>query len=469
MKSYLREIKYNLQCVRKVLELNYALLSEFNFPFSKRHNALHGIPSMAAILSGMSLHRACANEASRMTALDAARNVPEEDVADVHTPTSQWALGVIGAIKDPDEMEERCGRVADITVGAMGAAGMIPEAPVGAIDGHNMENYSKRLGEEYTIRSKFKNGTTKFIPALTSVIVSGPYTIHTACRLMRRGRPRAEYIAHLLDDNAGRGVYCSHYLIDREFFNVASMSEFTKRGEHFLMYARMTDGVKKARDQYLAGTRPAVSEYIVKSGRIRFTGTIVFQKKTERGEDGKERTVVLPFFSNLPRPRVEKAVDLLRTELKKRQRIEVGYKSAERCMPMTTSNSPALRTFMFHYSLAVENMWALADHMIEIGSRAGTHRPVITPPPSPIFGLHGWVTKKKYNITNKEFCQLLFSEATKVVVMPKKEQDEYAADAVGEMLRRFSGHAEAASLLAYSRSAKRATAAVAAKPLFSSA
>ena len=318
MKSYMREIKYNSQHVRKVLELNYALLSEFNFPFSKRHNALHGIPSMAAILSGMSLHRACANEASRMTALEAARNVPEEDVAGIHPPTSQWALGVIGAIKDPDEMEERCGRVADITVGAMGAAGMIPEAPVGAIDGHNMENYSKRLGEEYTIRSKFKNGTTKFIPALTSVIVSGPYTIHTACRLMRRGRPRAEYIAHLLDDNAGRGVYCSHYLVDREFFNVASMSEFTKRGEHFLMYARMTDGVKKALGQYLAGTRPAVSEYIVKSGRIRFTGTLVFQKKTEMGEDGKERTVVLPFFSNLPRPRVEKAVDLLRARAEKK-------------------------------------------------------------------------------------------------------------------------------------------------------
>ena len=66
---------------------------------------------------------------------------------------------------------------------------------------------------------------------------------------------------------------------------------------------------------------------------------------------------------------------------------------------MAASSPPAPRTFMFHYPLAAENMWALADRMIEIGSRAGTHRPAIAPPPRPIFGLHGRATRKKCDIT----------------------------------------------------------------------
>ena len=71
----------------------------------------------------------------------------------------------------------------------------------------------------------------------------------------------------------------------------------------------------------------------------------------------------------------------------------------------------------------------------------------------------------------KDPRQLLFSEAAKAVsVMPRKERDEYAADAVDGTLR-WPDRAEAASLPSCSRSDKRAAAAAAAaaRPLFGSA
>lgn len=466
MKSYMKTIVSNASHIRKVLELDYTLLSEFNFPISEEPNALHGIPSLASILASMAENRSCANEGSRLGALEAAKKVPVEDVEGIHAPTSQWALGMIGSVRDPDEMEARCGVVDDMAIAAMRAAGMIPESPVGAIDGHNMENYSKRMDDVYTIRSRHKNGTSKFFSAMTSAIVSGPYTIHIGSRLVRRGRPRAEYIGNLLDDHARRGIFCSHYVTDREAFNVASMSEFSGRGDYFLMYARLTPGVKKARDAYKRGDRPAVSEYTVKSDRSKFTGTLVFWKKEEIDENGKKETVVLPFFSNLPRAQLGDAMGKLGIELKRRQRIEIGYSTAEKCMPMTTSNSPAIRTFLFHYSLIDGNLWALADHMIETGGRAGEDWPA-EPPQSPKFGSYSWLTRKKYKITYKEFCDMLHSEAAAVIVLPKAEQDAYVAEAVGRFRQRLLDAGVAPAADAAKRVAERAAAAVVAGPLLS--
>ena len=450
---------------RIVLGLNYAVLSKFEFPVSTRHNALHGIPSLAAILSSMVLHRSCGNEASKLTALEASKMVPFEDIEGIHSPTSQWALGLIGSVDDPDEMERRCGEAHALVLSALDAAGMLPESPVGAIDGHNMEYYGKKMEEKYMIRSKYKNGTTRFVAALTSAIVSGPYTIHTSARLMRRGRSRAEYFGDVLDDSARRGIFCSHHVTDREAFNVSTMFKFGSRGDYFLMYARMTEGVKRALAEYERGRRPAMSEYIVKSERRRFAGTLVFWKKTEVGKGGKRETVILPFFSNLPRQQIGIAIKKLQTELKKRQRIEVGYNSIERCMPMTTSTSPARRTFLFHYALVVANLWALADRLIGTGGRAGSGRPTERPP-NPRFGSHGWLDKKKYNVTYREFCQLLLSEAARVIVMPKREQDEYAAGAAAKALQRVSAGAGASAEAWAARSAQRAAAAVATSPLY---
>lgn len=464
VKSYMSKIRSNTAHTRSVLGLNYAVLSKFEFPVSTRHNALHGIPSLAAILSAMALHRSCGNEASKLAALEASKMVPFEGIDGIHSPTSQWALGVIGSIDDPDEMERRCGEALGLVLAALNAAGMLPESPVGAIDGHNMEHYGKKMEEKYTIRSKYKNGTTKFVAALTSAIVSGPYTIHTSARLLRRGRSRAEYVGDILDDNARRGIFCSHYVIDREAFNVSTMFKFGNRGDYFLMYARMTEGVKRALAAYEGGRRPAVSEYIVKSKRRRFAGTLVFWEKTEAREDGKSETVILPFFSNLPRQQLGNAIKKLQAELKKRQRIEVGYSSIERCMPMTTSNSPARRTFLFHYSLAAANLWVLADRLIGTGGRAGSRRP-IERPPNPRFGSHSWLVKKKYNVTYREFCQLLLSEAARVIVMPKREQDEYAAGAAAKALQRASAGAEASAEDLAAHSARRAAVAVATGPL----
>jgi len=74
------------------------------------------------------------------------------------------------------------------------------------------------------------------------------------------------------------------------------------------MCAKMTPGIKKALAEYEDGKRGAVSEHIVKSGRAKFAGILVFVRKTKTKADGTREDVVFQFFSNMPRHRIEAAL-----------------------------------------------------------------------------------------------------------------------------------------------------------------
>ena len=89
--------------------------------------------------------------------------------------------------------------------------------------------------------------------------------------------------------------YCDHWLVDRTFFSVAAMSEFGRADEGFLMYAKMTPGIKKALAEYEDGKRGAVSEHVVKSGRAKFR-VLAFVKKAKTGRTAPGRRPSFRFF-----------------------------------------------------------------------------------------------------------------------------------------------------------------------------
>lgn len=460
VRKFYDELGDAIRIVQNVLKFDHSLLAKFDFPISRRYNALHGLSGLASILAAAALHRSCSHQASRLVGIEAAMQVGVERIDELDTPTSLWARELINSNPDPDAMEERWAPVDDAAVAALREAGIIPARPIGSIDGHKMEYYGEYLGDDYTVRSKYKNGTSTFVVAVSSAIVSGPYTIHTSSRILRRGRPLSEYVGDLLDDNARRLIFCLYYSADREYYNVNAMNKFGNRGEYFLMYARMTPKVKKAMAEYERGERPALSEHIVKSKKSKFAGTLAFWE-VEEFRDGELKKTTLPFFSNMPRPMLRRALPMLRAEMRKRQRIENGYREAEQGMPMTTSNSPALRTFLFHYSLLSSNLWVLADRTLKalkLAKKGESIQDVQTPR----LGTHGWKDKEKYAITYKEFCRILLGEATRLAILGKTEQDAYEAEAREEFSRLFTPDAATAALLAR----KRAKARVAAGPLF---
>ena len=438
VKAYIEKIMKLKPQVRKTFGFYAAMMAEFGFPTSSRYNALHGPLALAGLVASMSYNRSCGNKAAKLLALSAVEAAGDDDacIRSAHLPTSQWALGLIASL-DHDRIEGACNAAFHACTDASRRRGMIPERPVGMMDGHSTAYYGKKGDKSFIIKSKKKDGTTKFNVFLSSAIRAGPYLLHTAMHRMRRGEQLAGYVKGILGQNRGSGVYCDHWLVDRMFFSVAAMSEFGRADEYFLMYAKMTPGIKKALAEYEDGKRNAVSEYVVKSGRAKFTGVLAFVKKTKTKEDGTREEVVLPFFSNMPRRRLEAALCALPPEMKKRWIHESGFRVAKMSRPMTASNNPSIRTFMFWASLAAANMWAMTDHGADIERRAREGMPPLPLPP-PNEGLGGPSRPsvlKKYNLTSKEFLRMFVTEVARLLVQDKRAQDDYVERAVGENAR----------------------------------
>ena len=417
--------------VRDTFTFYLALMAAFDFPVSTRHNSLHGPLSLCGLLAAMSYTRSCGNNAAKLFALHVADVNTFGDLGSLRLPTSQWALKMIASLGH-DRMAKACRAAFRACTAAAKARGMVPDRPVGMVDGHSSAYYGKKGDESFTIKSRSKDGTTTFDVFLASAIRAGSYALHTGLCRMQRGVKLETYIADILAQNREAGIRCSHWLVDRLFFSVAAMCEFGKADEYFLMYARLTPGIKKALKEYMEGRRDAVSEYIVKSGSAKFTGTLAFVHKVKTKRDGTKEEVILPFFSNLPRNRLKRALQDLPPEIKKRWMHETAFRVAKMSKPMTTSNNPSIRTFLFCSSLLNSNMWAMTDHDHEVESRAEAGLPPLElPPPSgDIGGLRRRVPQKKYSLTSKEFLRMFLSEAARLISMGKKEQDAYTEKAV---------------------------------------
>ena len=409
MDTYLGRIEEFEADVANVFMFFVAMMAAFGFPLSARYNSLHGPISLCAIIASMAFTKSCAEAASRLFAQrvdDIAWGVV--DVRSLHLPTSQWALKMIAGLEH-GAMEAACRAAFRACTALARARGMIPARPLGMIDGQSSAYYGEKADKKDITRGKSKNGTTKFHSFLCSVIRAGQYPLHTAMCRMRPGVPLAEQLRDVLAQNREAGIRCSHWLVDRLFFSVAAMYEFGRADEYFLMYARMTPGIKKALDEYLSGKRKAMSEYVVRSGRRKFTGTLAFVEKT-RTKNGERENVILPIFSNLPRAQLAAAIRDLPIEIKKRWIHESSFRVATFSKPMTTSNSPSLRTFFFGMSLFLGNMWVITNHAIEARRHAeGGEVPVPEPPADDRLGdKRCLATKTKYSMTSKEpSCQAL--------------------------------------------------------------
>ena len=410
-----------------------ALMAAFDFPLSSRYNSLHGPISLCGLVAAMAYTRSCGNNAAKLLAHHVVDLAKRADPTSLHLPTSQWGLKMIAGL-DHDRMEAACKAAFRAFLDAARERGMIPLHPIGMIDDHSIEYYGKKGDKSYTIKSKSKNGTTTFDMFLTSAIRAGRYPFHTAMRRVRRNTPMSEYLKDILAQNWQAGIACAHWLVDRRFFSIAAMREFGNANEYFLMYARLTPGIKKALAEYMDGKRAALSDYIVKSGRGKFAGVLAFVEKKEMKEDGTWKTVTLPFFSNLPLHLLEKALAALPAEVKKRWTHETSFRVAKLSKPMTTSNSPSIRTFLFWASLAAENLWVMTDHRAEIERRKEKGMPPLPmPPPGDEFGAVARPAPKTiYNLSSKEFLRMVVSEAARLLTMDKQAQDDYIEKAAGE-------------------------------------
>ena len=430
------------ELVYEAVMLDMALVDSIGLRFSDAANSQYDLPSFLALTAAMSMHDACANEGSTLLTLEASKHVPRIMIPHLRIPTSQWGLGLFGNISH-DRMEYYCNRAHDAQICALVAMGVIPsDNLVGAYDTHSSPNYGTTENPLYVVAGPHMAGTNWFVRFMTGAIVSGPYTIHSSFCRMKKGMTNAECVKRMLDDEDRRGLKFLYSIWDKGFYSVDAMIECGNRDRLFLMYAVETPKVKKAIEAYKNGERKKVEGFVVGSGSKKFAGTLAMVERT-RTKKGKVVTDIIPFFSNMPPAMLKKALPRLPLEMKRRWRIETGYRAVEMAKPLTTSTRPAVRTYMFWRALTMTNLWAMVDFKIkaarakdeEVEGEGEVEGEVEFPPAV-------WSSARKvgdrsdtilpggYDITLKEFLSMYLTECTRMAIMDKEEQVECRKAAV---------------------------------------
>ena len=335
------------------------LIALIGLPFSKSKNALFGPYHVAAILAHMVRNGVCANAAIASFWAEAGKDPHKEikrrDRRKVRFPTDQWLFRLFGSIS-PEEMEERCDLMLDAQMKIMRGAGIMNDAVIDIVDVHNVPHYGKKK-DKHVVRTKHKNGTGKAESYATLLTTSGGYPYCTAITRLFAKRTKADIVAKLLDGRARRGIGALITMLDRGFFTVAVMQAFADRGLHFVMGAVRTAAVKKALDEYIAGTRKAISECTIRSGKKSFTFTLCIVEKTEV-KKGKEKKVYVLYATNLPDAVVHAPGFDIDELYGKRWDIESNYRKVEEVRLRTVSRDHSARTFFFFMSPVFLNMWA---------------------------------------------------------------------------------------------------------------
>lgn len=339
--------------------------------FSKRHNAVYGIDDMMMFLISMCRFNTTASSASEELAT-------ERENKDMHTPTAQW---VLKKLKDTshDAVMSTCTKMLNGTIRHARRIGIIQSgiAITLALDMHLISRYDKIFDKFHMVRSRGKNGTTRFEGYITAQQCAGNdcgADLHLGCLPLSKGARTADFVRKMLQIFKRNGLQIGLLLVDRGFYSAEMISMLQNKGIKFLMPAVKNSGVKKAIREYDEGKRRQVSEYVLKSRNVR-TGngsavsaafTLVIIKKDDKDCEESDRVEdrYVVFATNIKQQKISGEIAALPSEYKKRWVIETGYRMVEQHRAVTASRNPALRIMLFYISLVVANMWIITNYLV---------------------------------------------------------------------------------------------------------
>ena len=101
-------------------------------------------------------------------------------------------------------------------------------------------------------------------------------------------------------------------------------------------------------------------------------------------KNGQRVAVYLVFATNMSARKARRAISRNSSEYKKRWAIETGYRTVNKSRARTKSNSLSARLFLFHFSLTIQNVWAMVNFeadtqrtrsgLLEMGRTPGDRR-----------------------------------------------------------------------------------------------
>lgn len=261
-----------------------------------------------------------------------------------------------------------------------------PEGVDIAIDGHKIERYDKKHGDELR-KSKSKNGTNLFEVYVTVHCVTRDSRLVLGALPMNALTNISSFVPKLLEICQKMDLPVNHVLMDREFFTAEVIRDLNAMGVKFLIPCKNTPTVvKKLREFYperkSSSNRVEMEITPATGDSAPYTMIIVDRKnpKKKKGELSPEDKLI-GFATNCPDADVEKYA--------KRWGIETAYRVIENMRAKTRSKQPGARIFCFLYSLLIYNIWILVKILLAATADTDaiftqcTYKEILQNPPTP--------------------------------------------------------------------------------------
>lgn len=290
------------------------------------------------------------------------------------SPTPQWFLGRLDG-HSGDELSGMGADMLDASLQAVRSMGRLPARATLAVDGHDRPCHAP-MDEDVMRRSKPKGGTSKMESYLTMHIANDVH-LTTSAYPYTTGDSAAEIVRRMIHHTQRIGIKIEKLLLDRGFYTVEMLRILREEKIPYIMAVRMTKPIGAMVEAYHDGRGSAIVSHTVGSGKGAEKATLLIHKRRDADKHEKvtDKYIVLAFAGMWPS---EKAVtNSIPEEYRRRWSIETGYRNTKNMSIKSRSMIPGVRCFLFKFSLALTNFWALANAAVS-PSKTGVVVPVIT-------------------------------------------------------------------------------------------
>jgi Transposase DDE domain len=240
--------------------------------------------------------------------------------------------------------------------------GVLKRARPVAIDYHEIPYHGEPLKHANELcRGKPKSGTTKFHAYATACIVAKGHRFTVAYTWVKRSEKQAVVIARLLERVRTLGLRIKYLLLDRAFFNVATMKYLQAERVPFVMPVVMR-GRKPKRGRAAKGLRAFRQkgvgwyQHTMKSKSTEVSFSVCVSYKTylhHRTNKRCKKKLIYAAWGVGGAPRD------LQERYRKRFGIETSYRQRREARIRTCTRDPKLRLFYVGISLLLRNVWVL--------------------------------------------------------------------------------------------------------------
>jgi putative transposase len=221
-----------------------------------------------------------------------------------------------------------------------------------AIDFVNIPFYGEEKTRGDTIRTKPRQGTSRFYSYATIYLIKKNKRYTLAIKYVRSGETLKDTIDFLLNEVEKAGFKIKELLLDREFFTVDVIKYLQDRKTSFIIPC-----VKRGRSggirNLFVGRKSYSTKYTMRSAN----GEVTFQVNVVvKYSKGKYNRNELEYFAYAV---YNMDIPVIKTfkEYRKRFGIESSYKQMNKARARTSTKNPVLRLLYVGLGFLLENIW----------------------------------------------------------------------------------------------------------------